>query len=167
MKMNVNKSMGAAFFGSSHFCFYVIYVKFNSKGRDSLLDFAKHQDWIYMKCFEKFFGHRSKTAHCTVFSLRSNPIIYPHQNKNPTLLAGKVESAGTLALRQGYFTLRLKSELFDLRVKYAYPIPQRTRCGARFKTTYIQAKRTTTRLGGCSFWLGCRDSNPGNVRVRV
>ena len=28
-----------------------------------------------MLCFEKFFGHRSKTAHCAVFSLRSIPLI--------------------------------------------------------------------------------------------
>ena len=52
--------------------------------------------------------------------------------------------AGTLSLRKGYSVLRLKNKLFDLRTKYAYPIPQRARCGAVLKTTYIQAKQKST-----------------------
>ena len=39
-----------------------------------------------MLCFEKFFGHRSKTAHCAVFSLRSNSRLGATQKKDSTLL---------------------------------------------------------------------------------
>ena len=51
-----------------------------------VLEFCKTSDWIYMLCFAKFFGHRSKTAHCAVFSLRSNPIIFSVTKKDSTLL---------------------------------------------------------------------------------
>ena len=46
----------------------------------SLLIFAQHFGKINVM-FRKIFGHRSKTTHCVVFSLRSNPIVYPRQNK--------------------------------------------------------------------------------------
>ena len=73
----------------------------------SFLIFARCLGICLWKHLAKIFGHRSKTAHCAVFSLRSNPIYIP-TTKN-----------------KGY------------------------------------------QMVSFIFWLGCRDSNPGNVRVRV
>ena len=41
----------------------------------SLLIFAKQGARFFSECFAKIFGHRSKTVHRTVFSLRSIPLI--------------------------------------------------------------------------------------------
>ena len=78
----------------------------------------------------------------------------------PSAKTNNCQSAGTLSLRKGYFTLRLKSELFDLRVKYANPIPQRTRCGAIFKTTYTQSKKERILFSIRSFLAGVQGFEP-------
>ncbi len=51
----------------------------------SLLIFAKQGRKIVSICFAKIFGHRSKTTHCVVFSLRSNPpiLLFTKQKKHP------------------------------------------------------------------------------------
>ena len=45
------------------------------------LEFFKTFHSVYLLCFEKFFGHRSKTTHRVVFSLRSNPYYILAQRK--------------------------------------------------------------------------------------
>ena len=49
------------------------------------MNFAKHFGLSFMLCFAKFFGHRSKTTHRVVFSLRSNPfsILAPKKQEAP------------------------------------------------------------------------------------
>lgn len=51
----------------------------------SLLIFSKQIAKPHYLCFAKIFGHRSKTAHCAVFSLRSNPpiLFYAKQKSTP------------------------------------------------------------------------------------
>ena len=55
--------------------------------RDSFLNFSKHFELEHRLCFEKFFGHRSKTTHRVIFSLRSNPYLYSHEKarKHPQM----------------------------------------------------------------------------------
>ena len=45
----------------------------------SLLIFAKQGARFFSECFAKIFGHRSKTVHRTVFSLRSIPLILSNE----------------------------------------------------------------------------------------
>ena len=63
------------------------------------LEFFKTFGLNLRLCFEKFFGHRSKTAHRAVFSLRSNPIVFLHHNKKPTLLGGFFVCGGERGIR--------------------------------------------------------------------
>ena len=52
-------------------------LSFNFGGLEgnSLLNFARQRAKVVKLCLAKSFGHRSKTVHWTVFSLRSIPLI--------------------------------------------------------------------------------------------
>ena len=62
-------------------------LSFNFGGLEgnSLLNFARQRAKVVKLCLAKSFGHRSKTVHWTVFSLRSIPLI---------LFSGKIKREG-------------------------------------------------------------------------
>ena len=76
--MDSNASFGSTQTKTGRFCTLFSFV---AEREGFVLEFCKTSDWIYMLCFAKFFGHRSKTTHCVVFSLRSNPIVFSAQRK--------------------------------------------------------------------------------------
>ncbi len=78
---------------------YWVLSLFVAEREGFVLEFCKTSGRVNMICFAKFFGHRSKTTHCVVFSLRSNPIIFSCTNKEPTQSGGFFICGGERGIR--------------------------------------------------------------------
>ena len=114
------------------------------------MNFSKYLGLIYMLCFEKFFGHRSKTAHCAVFSLRSNPIIFSLTNKSrmrlhPAFVCGGergIRTLGTVLAFTRFPIVRLRPAQPSLHLLDFYIISQKNKKSIPFlKKVYLFLKK--------------------------
>ena len=86
-----------------------------------------------MLCFSKYFGHRSKTLHWSLFSLRSNPYLYATQKrterKNPLCSFWRRQrDSNPRGIAPKRFSRPPRYDHFDMPAYYFYaPFPQHPR----------------------------------------
>ena len=111
----------------------------------SFLIFAKQIAKLHYSCFAKIFGHRSKTAHCAVFSLRSNPIIFSVTKKDSTLLGAiflcggerGIRTLGTVLAFTRFPIVRLRPAQPSLHLLDFYIISQKNKKSSPFWKKYL------------------------------
>ena len=109
-----------------------------------VLEFCKTSRLIYMLCFAKFFGHRSKTVHRTVLSLRSNPIIFSDKTKKaPTRVLFRfggergIRTLGTVLAFTRFPIVRLRPAQPSLHLLDFYIISQKYKKSSPFLKFFL------------------------------